>query len=128
MRAIKVENFRIADCGQWERKEFVGCPWFGLGHTVDMLLFLRIPGELRDTRDNRRHRTLAVIFFTLSRKKMCNLHLKSLEGAIPCPSQWTMTAYWPRVSGGTCFKGCFPRPRLPKPFTPMRTFDIKLRS
>lgn len=33
MRAIKVENIRTADCGQWERKEFAGCLWFSLGHS-----------------------------------------------------------------------------------------------
>lgn len=72
--------------------------------------------------------TQDVLCFKLSRNKMYNLHFESLEGAIPCPSQWTMTAYCPRVSGGICFKGCSPSPRLTQPFTPMRTFDIKLCS
>lgn len=59
---------------------------------------------------------------------MYNLYLKSLEGAGPCPSLWTMTAYCPSVCGGLGFRGGFASLRLATPSTPMRSFDTKLCS
>lgn len=51
MRYIREGNIRTADCGQWERKEFAGCQQFALGHTMDVLPFLRMPGKLTCTGD-----------------------------------------------------------------------------